>query len=70
MKYEADLMDARRHGRVEGREQGLAEGESGAYAKLDQLAEELFKQGRADELTLALRDAEARDRLYQEFGIK
>lgn len=52
-----------------GEARGKAIGESTGEAKLTLLLETLYDQGRDDEAKLAVRDTEARARLYQELRI-
>lgn len=70
MKYEADLMDARRSAAAEGRAEGKIEGEASAYDKLGRLAAALTEAGRSDELVAAMQDSAVREKLLQEFGIE
>ena len=69
MKYEADLMSARRSAGAEGRAEGRAEGEESAYEKMARLSTRLSEAGRSDELALAMQDSAVRERLFREFGI-
>ncbi len=55
--------------REEGRMIGLAEGEKLGEQQLASLIGKLLKTGRQEDLQQVLVDADARKRLYREFGI-
>ena len=55
--------------REEGRMIGLAEGEKLGEQQLAALIGKLLQTGRQEDLQQALVDADARKRLYREFGI-
>lgn len=59
------IIEGREQGLAQGHAEGLAEGQ-GCYAHL---ADALIDAGRLDDLKLANSDPEARERLFEEFGI-
>ena len=56
-------------GEKKGRESGLMEGEKLGEQQLASLIGKLLQTGRQEDLQQALVDADARKRLYREFGI-
>ncbi|MGN0582479.1 MAG: hypothetical protein ACI4KB_07225, partial [Oscillospiraceae bacterium] len=58
--------DGEAKGKEKGKDEGRAEGEN----KLGALIDSLIDAGRNDEIKKAASDAEYRQKLYEEFGIK
>ena len=67
--YEYINIGIARRGEARGKAIGESTGEKKSEAKLTLLLETLYDQGRDDEAKLAVRDMEARTRLYQELRI-
>lgn len=67
------IIEGREQGLAQGHAEGLAEGKAAGLAegqdRYAHLADALIDAGRLDDLKLANSDPEARERLFEEFGI-
>ena len=63
-------LEGKFEGKLDGKLEGEREGEAKGAKKLGSLINSLINAGRNDEIQMVTSDAEYRQRLYDEFGIK
>ncbi len=70
LDYNANFVEGQQLAEERGERRGEARGEARGAERMAKLAIHLQQAGRMNELPVAMKDAERRSALYQEFGIE